>query len=94
MNGKRSNRLSERSIKEIEEKDLSEEKERRLITAKVIGRVDMGIGSIILEEIMIMMMIVMMIMIRKDNNASSKRNYDCFGRSNISLEDLVESYLL
>ena len=63
MNGKRSNRLSERSIKEIGEKDLSEEKERRLIIAKVIGRVDMGIGSIILEELMILMMIVMMIMI-------------------------------
>ena len=44
-------------------KDLSEEKERTLITAKVIGRVDMGIWSIILEELTIMMMIMMMIMI-------------------------------
>ena len=50
-------------MKEIGEKDLSEEKERTLITAKVIGRVDMGIWSIILEELTIMMMIMMMIMI-------------------------------
>ena len=27
---------------------------------------------------------------RKDKNASSKRNYDCFGRSNISHEDSNE----
>ena len=67
MNGKRSKRLGERSMKEIGEKDLSEEKERRevrmLITMRVIETVDKGIRTIILAKLMIMMMIVMTIMI-------------------------------
>ena len=54
-------------MKEIGEKDLSEEKERRevrmLITMRVIETVDMGIPTIILAKLMIMMTIMMTIMI-------------------------------